>query len=578
MPRPRTLEARSEAAIATCAPDAPDRFVDLQVEVRHGEDCPRPGTLVGIVGGRWDKHESCFTGEPAATSVVIEILPGQIELMEAWFTWFRAYTSGSWVEWLAKYGPRPYSFWAVGGRRRGKTWIGVATVIVFAVALAGSMPWIVSEIEDDFICSGDGAEPNEIPRYWKSLLPRDWYDWDERELTISLINGSRVSLKSAHNPENTKKGESSYVFYNEAQKSAQGAYSNSRGAITDSGSIVFVGCNPPKVAVGYWVQDMVIKLRRGEVDGYLKEFTEKNPRVDESSLDSMSKEMSRREYLIEREGRFMGRTDIVLHEFEAGGDRGNVRDVPEAGDVTHDFLAKKLGLPLNRRVAWYAAVGMDFQMHPHMAAVVERYFFDPLDPTDALSWTVDEVVIEQGDEDDLVDGLEAIGLRGDECAVIADASGSWQQGDRKRGQKDGRGSWDMLRNRGWRNIFAPSPFSRANPLILERVAVANARIRSHDDRQHAFVSPHCVLTVEALAHWPNSKEGFPSRRSQWSHIGDAWTYPKFRLWPRKLKPRNPRRPIQTVNIHRRNDEAFAEDHGDRDEERGPRVPPRPGGR
>jgi hypothetical protein len=533
--------------------------------VRHGPDCPRPGTLVGVVGGRWDKFESCFTGEPAATSVVIEILPGQVEIMETWFCWFRAYTMGSWLEWTAKHGARPYSFWAVGGRRRGKTWIGVATVILFAVALAGSMPWIVSEVEDDFLCADRGAEKNEIPRYWKSLIPADWYDWDERELTISMINGSSVALKSAHNPENTKKGEASYVFYNEAQKSPQGAYNNSRGAIADSGSIVFVGCNPPKLAVGYWVQDMVVKLRRGEVDGYLKEFTERNPRVDENALDATAKEMSRRDYLIEREGRFMGRTDIVLHEFEAGGDRGNVRDAPDAGDVTDAFLTRHMGPTLRveagrgPRRPWVAAVGMDFQLFPHMAAVVLRFFYDPDDPLDALSWCVDEVVVDQGNEDDLIDGLEALGYSGADCAVIADASGDWQRADRKKGDIKGRGSWDMLRARGWRNIFTPSPWSKANPLILERVGVGNARLRSHDDRQHAFVEPHCVLTVEALSHWPNSKDGFPSRRSQWSHIGDAWTYPHYRLWPRRLrKKRGPKGspPMRTLDIHGRSESAF----------------------
>jgi hypothetical protein len=548
------MEARSEEIIEACAPDAPDRFIDLQFEIRHSEKCPRPGTPIGgTFGGRWDRTEHRFDGA-AATSVLIEVDPGQIELIETWVCWFRAYVSDDWTEWLARYGPRPFSFWAVGGRRKGKTWIGVATVALFAVALAGCFPWIVSEVEDDFIENDE----NEIPRYWRTIVPADWYTWDARELAITLVNGSRISLKSAHNPGNTKKGEASYVFYNEAQKAPQPAYNNARGAITDSGSIVFVAANPPQLAAGYWTQDFVLKMRRGEIDGYLKEFDQPNPRVVEGSLDAMAKEMSRRDYLIEREGRFMGRTDLVLHEFEAGSEHGNVREIPSVGDITDEFLRKKLGRPVNSKASWTCTIGMDFQLHPHVAAVIERYFYDELAPDDALAWTVDEVVIELGDEDDLIDGIEALGYRADECAVIADASGDWQQADRQRGKRNGRGSWDMLRSRHFRNIFTPSPWSKANPLILERTAVANARLRSHDDRQHAFVAPHCVLTVEALSHWPNSKEGFPSRRSQWSHIGDAWTYPKYRLWPRRLKRKGPGSPppIQSIDIHGRDDRAF----------------------
>jgi hypothetical protein len=510
--------------------------------------------LIGFpVGGRWDTLERRYV-DGAERTMVLTFHSGQVDTMEAWFRWLRGYVTGDWTSWTTHHGPRPYSFWCVGGRRRGKTYVGVACVLLFAVALAGCFPWIVSEVEDDFL------ENEEIPRYWRRFLPSEFYDWDDRELAITLVNGSRVELRSANNPQKLKLGEASYVFYNEAQKRGQTAYNNLRGAIADTGSIVYVACNPPQLAAGYWTQDMVEKLRRGEVDGYCKEFHEGNPHVHEASLDAMKKEMSSRDYAIEREGRFMARTDIVLHEFE-GGERGNVRPIPNLGEITDAFLRRKLpGKPISERpgqhVPWDAVIGVDFQLSPHMAACVERYYVDPDDDQDACSWTVDEAVIEAGDEYDLIDALESMGYRGHNCAVVADASGDWQQADRKRGKMNGRGSWDIFRERGWQNLFRPSPWSNANPLILERVAVANARLRSHDQHQHAFVAPHCLLTMEALAKWPNGREGFPSRRSIYSHIGDAWTYPKYRLWPRKLKksPKGP--PVTIVDIHGRDDRAF----------------------
>lgn len=551
-----TLEARSDRIIERSEPDAADRLVDLAIEVRQSEYCAHPGRLIGFrVGGKYDTLEHRFVG-PAETCAVIEADPGQIETFEAWFCWFRAYVTGEWADWHARYGARPYSFWTVGGRRKGKTWVGVACVALFAVALAGSFPWIVSAVEDDFL------ENEEIPRYWRRMVPADWYEWDEREMAIILVNGSRIELRSAHDPAKLKTGEASYAFLNEAQKKPQNGYDNLKGAIADSGSIVFVAANPPRLAVGYWTQDIVEKLRRGEVDGYLKEFHELNPHVHEAALDSMAKEMSARDYAIEREGRFMARTDIVLHAFETGS-KGNVQPIPNLGEITDEFLRRKIGRPkLDRpdhRIPWLAVVGADFQLAPHMAAVVKRYYMDSEDPADALSWTVDEVIVEQGDEDDLVDGLEALGLNGATTAVIADASGDWQQADRKRGKLTGRGSFDMFRARGWNNLYKPGAHSERNPLILERVAVGNARLRSHDARQHAFVAPHCVLTAEALQKWPNGKEGFPSRYSQYAHIGDAWTYPEFRLWPRQFKRREgggaPRR-VHVIDIHGRDDRGW----------------------
>jgi len=553
MPRP-VIQRLSQRIIESSEGGA-DRYLDLRLEVRLDQTTRSPGRLVGFpVGGRWDRLERRYVG-PGASSRVITIHDGQVESATVWFDWLRAYLSGSWSAWSARYGTRPFSKWDVGGRRKGKTYWGIGKVALFAVAVAGSYPWIVSEIETDF------QEEAELMRYWRRFVPTEWYEHNEREFYLQIANGTRVLLKSGHNPENTKKGEASYVFLNEAQKMSQQVFDNCRGAIADSGSLVDVACNPPKTAKGYWVQDMVRKLRRGEIDGVLKEYDGDNPHVVEGALDSMAKEMSRRDYLIERKGQFMARTNTVMHAF-IDGPGGNVRPTPELGEITDAFLRKKLGA--GRPFA--AVVGADFQLAPHMAAVVERYFVDPDEPDDAVSWTVQEVFVEQGDEDDLVDALEALGLSGADTAVIPDASGEWQQADRKKGQLTGRGSWDMFRARGWKHLFKPSPFSNANPLILERVAVANARLcrvddqAPHDylrDRRRAFVDPRCVTIIECLSKWPNDARGFPSRRSQWSHGGDAWTYPKYRLWPRRFKAKDSGGPaIEPVNIHGRDDRGW----------------------
>jgi hypothetical protein len=541
MPRPsiHRLSQRTIDSFET----GQDRFLDLRLEARLSQKSRTPGRLIGFpVGGRWDKLERRYVG-PGESSRVISLEDNQLELASVWFDWLHAYVTDDWRAYERRHGERPFSMWGVGGRRKGKSFFGIQSVALFSVAVAGSFPWIVSETEDDF------QEEAELMRYWRRFLPAEWYEVNERELYIQVINGTRVMLKSGHNPENTKKGESSYVFVNEAQKMAQAVYDNCRGAISDSGSVVTVAANPPKTAKGYWVQDMVRKLRRGDVQGYLKEFTEESPHVVGASLDAMAKEMSRRDYQIEREGRFMARTDMVMHAFEDG-ERGNVQPVPQLGEITGAFLKRKLGRP------FACIVGADFQLAPHMAAVVERFYADPDDPNDALSWTVDEVVVEQGDENDLIDALEGrLGLVGADVAVIADASGEWQQGDRKRGQMTGRGSYDMFRARGWKHLFKPDERSERNPLILERVAVGNARLRTADDRRHAFIAPGCVLTAEAISKWPNGREGFPSRRSQYSHIGDAWTYPKYRLWPRRHEAKGKPR-IELINLRQRDDAAF----------------------
>jgi hypothetical protein len=143
---------------------------------------------------------------------------------------------------------------------------------------------------------------------------------------------------------------------------------------------------------------------------------------------------------------------------------------------------------------------------------------------------VDEVAIDTGAEDDLIDALEAKGYRGDECAVIADASGEWQDAARTKG----RGSWDMLRRRRWHHLYKPDSMAERNPRVEERCATANARIRTADDRRHFFVVPELRQLAQALSRWPLNSVGTPSRHSEYAHRCDGATYPLCRFYPRRL--------------------------------------------
>jgi hypothetical protein len=505
------------------------------------------------VGGLWDRSEHRYVGE-ATKARVITVFEGQRETVEYWFDWLGTYLADDpeeWREFARRHGKRPFSLWAVGGRRRGKTFIGVPLLAAFAIAVPGSTPWCVAPTEDDFI------EGEELHRYWRRALPPSWYKWDERELQVQLINGSRVLLKSAHDGAKLKAGGIDYCFFNEAQKVAQLGFDNVMGGIADTGSICHVAANPPRDSKGFWVQDLVAAIEQGTLQAKLLDYRHENPHVVEEALDALKGQMSLRDYAIEREGRFMARPNVVMHEFEEGKD-GHVRPTPAIGEITGAVLRRLLGTAnVNGKPRdFLAVVGMDFQLKPFMVASVKKLFLDPLDPDDFISWTVAEYYVEQGDENDLVDALERDSWHGHECAVVADGTGDYQQADRKKGRITGQGSWDMLRDRGWSYLWAPAPWIKGNnPRVEERLLVANARLRSADGRMHAFVDPKCVKTIEDLKKWENDARGRPSRYSKHAHMGDAWSYPEFRLHPRRFISKVPGE-IKIVNIHRRDDRAY----------------------
>lgn len=547
-----------------------------------------PGEVIGVVGGVWDADERCWAREDATEARVWYISELQRASTVYFFAWLAAFISGEWAPFLATYGRRPFSVWTVGGRRRGKTWLGVRLLAAFCIACPNVRhpPWLVSPIETDF------AMLKELNRYWVEAMPPSWFEWvyTPREMFIQLVNGVRIMMYSAHDAEKLKDGATGFCLWNEPQKSngRQRALNNIRGGAADLGTLVWLAANPPRTADEYWIDEILEKLERGEVEGQLFDFRGDNPYVNEAALDSQRPEMTDRDYEIDRGGARMPRPDIVLHGF-VDGPQGNVRLRPVTGEVTEAFLKRKLGRPF----AAYA--GCDFQRYPHQAGIVERLFEDPLDPDDALSWTVGEVLAENGDENDLIDGLEALGLRGDDLlrclacgnerathivpdrcvrcgkltadgpgfelllatAIIGDASGAYQASDRKLTKQVGLKSFEMFRARRWRHLYKPDAKQERNPHVDERVAIANARLCSESDRRRrrAFIEPHCVQTIKAVKNWPNDKHRKPSRWSGFAHVGDAWTYPKHRLWPRDFVSKTGPQ-IDILNIHQRDERAL----------------------
>jgi hypothetical protein len=229
-----------------------------------------------------------------------------------------------------------------------------------------------------------------------------------------------------------------------------------------------------------------------------------------------------------------------------------VRDVPPHFiDITADVTRKHFGR------AFGYLVGMDFQKTPHMVGIVYKLFRDPADPAaEELAWIVDEVVVENADENDLVDGLEGLdrwlqpvvaqlevrrvagdGYRGwvatgDEpsspvhCCVVADASGWFQDGAHQKGKRSDR----ALAARKWTFAFKPQKDSDRNPEISERVKVTNTRLKA-GGRRRMFSCPHNVRTNKAMREWQNNQTtGAPNKYSDLAHICDAASYVIYRLF------------------------------------------------
>lgn len=503
MPK-NSAQALSIARLLEAERDSHERYVDLCIVLRvrgSGE------TLIRV-GGRWDKREKRYVG-PARRGKVVWVHKGQLPAARWFCEWLRRYVSGDWEGFR-----RVWSALFVGGRRGGKSHLGVVCLALFALTVPRSNVWAVSPAQE---------ETDELEQALLKLLPRRWFRYrGSPKYEFRLANGARIFLRSGAKPSTLKRGRCDFCLYNEGQNMTEKGFLQIRGGTSDSGSLTIVAANPPDTPGGLWVQDFYEGALAGKRKAEVFQFDPQlNPFITLQSLLDIADETDEKTYRREVLGEFVPIGDTVLY---AWSDAYSIADVPEHfEDITREFTKRHLGRAFDH------VIGADFQKSPHMAAAVFKVFVDPTDPKRTpLLWLIDEVIVEEADEDDLIDAIEERGYNPRTTGVIGDASGEWQDAERTRG----RGSFDWFRKRGWRFIYPPDPKMQKNPDIVERCKVGNSLLRSHSGNRRLFSCKRNARMNRSLKHW-EMKNGAPHRRSEFAHACDAVTYVCWRFFPRR---------------------------------------------
>lgn len=499
------------------------------------------------LGGRWDRVKREWTDDPVAKVAVLRITRGGAQEKAArWLaTWFRAHIAGDWSAF-------PRAIWSVllmGGRRSGKSHLACIALVLYAIAYPGAVVWAISPTQE---------ETAELEKALRKMMPSRWYTHRGtgagKVSTFTLPHGATIMLLSGFKASGLRRGRADLVLLNEGQNISHGAYVQVRAAVADTHGLVLIAANPPDKPQGRWVEEHYEGIVAGKIDGVEFGFNpEENPWVEIDALHSMAAEVDEITYDRDVLGLLRPIGNVVFPQYS---DRETRRAVPAHFlDVTLEMTREVLG----RALPWL--VLMDFQATPHMVGLVCKFFVDPDDATrDPLLWVLAEVTPENATEDDLVAALEeadrwapsgyedGAGYRGDECAVVMDASGFWQDGPHTRGKTS-----DLaLRAKGWRWLFKPQKDSDKNPDIMERVKSGRARLKTKDGRRHLFIAPTCSSTATAVKSWEN-RNGVPYRRSTFAHVCDALTYGTYRFFGRPKKPKGPAPTYDRVPLPRRDE-------------------------
>lgn len=543
-----------------------DRFVEMAFAIDYGD-----GRDPLRLGGRWDRLDDCYVSKAAKGDPgrAVRVHPGQRTAVEWFASWLSAHAfrrleegasepsllspevldampfemrvaldahlegrhaEGAAIADIAEHDlaidtdpAHAYAALFAGGRRGGKSWIAVALSVAYAVAFPRAIVWLVS---------ATNTTDDELQRYVLEMVPREWIDRETGE-GWELVNGSRLLLLSAYNPESLKQGEANLVVLNEGQRMAPRAYTLARGAIIDHAGLVIVCANPPVEAGDHqWVVDLAAEAqdqRRQAI--YLHFDSRLNPHIDRAALYALAAELDERTAAIEVWGEFRAAADAVAYNWL----RLENEKPPPIGvlpDVTEMFMAA-----LEEGEGIRQVVGLDVQRIPYIGGPVWNFFGVP-ERDMVLAWIVDEVVLEGGDEEDFCDALEAKGYVPDETLIVCDATAEYQHSRRRTTDQpppewQGRGSWSIIRQKGYRRIVAPDRnLRRKNPPIQDRIRAFTSLINAKGVRRMFADPKRAPQCCKAIREW-KIKHGTAHRTQYEAHLGDGISYVVIRFFPRR---------------------------------------------
>ena len=338
----------------------------------------------------------------------------------------------------------------------------------------------------------------------RRLLDLRWAEKiNESELSITLKNGSTISLKGTEDPDKLRGTSLSYVVIDEAAECKLDELWGEviRPALADQqGGALFIGTPKGKNNTFY---DLYVTAQELEGWSAFQYRTIDGGFVTAEEIESAKKDMSERQFRQEFLATFETANNQVAWSFNR--DVNIVEDIDFPTDVLH--------------------IGMDHNVNPSVCSIMVRN-------GDSM-YAIDEILMYSSNTNEMAEEIKNRYPRS-KIFVYPDPSGA-----ARRTSANGQTDHTILQNAGF-IVKAP----RKHDPVKDRINAANARLRSADAVSHAFIAKSCKYTIESLEKH-SFKQGtmIPDKETGYDHMFDAWSYCLAYLFPlrRAVQPQAPQR-------------------------------------
>ena len=383
----------------------------------------------------------------------------------------------------------------VAGRRFGKTFLSTAELISRALAKPNQNVWYIAPT---FRAARDIC--------WDMLtqqIPREYIaKTNETSLTVTLKNGSSISLKGAEKHDNLRGRAVDFVVLDEfADMRKEAWYEVIRPSLSgrgEQGAAVFIGT--PKGRNHFY--DLYGKGVDGDEGWKSYQYTTiEGGNVPPEEIASAKADLDERTFQQEYEAQFVNYSGIIYYSFKR-----------EESVVRHDG---------DRPVIH---VGMDFNLDPMSAVLMTR-------KGDTLH-VFDEIVMFGSNTDEMVAEIRT--RYGNGTIVIYPDPASRQ----RKTSAGGRTDLSILQNAGFEVRVRSS-----HAAVRDRINSVNSRLLSKDGHRRLFVDPKCKKVIESLERHTYKEGTSQPEKDGFDHMNDALGYAVEYLFPiRKAnKPQAPQR-------------------------------------
>ena len=330
----------------------------------------------------------------------------------------------------------------IAGRRFGKTFLSIRQLCFAAKEPNREVFYITSSYRSAKMIVWKPLKRRLLDLRWAAKV-------NESELSITLKNGSTISLKGAENPDSLRGPSLSYCVIDEmAEVDPDLFYEVIRPALADQqGGAMFIGTPKGK---GNWSYDL-FTMEENHEDWKSWQFkTIDGGWVKPEEIEAARKELDERTFRQEFEATFETFEGVVAYKF------------------SREHNIKTLPAPDLRTLH----IGMDFNTSPVTAAVYVQQGKE--------MYQIDEVHMLNSNTAEMA---QEISRRYPKSQIICYPDPAGQQ---RKTSASGATDFTILRNAGF-EVKAP----RAHNLVRDRINSYNARLCSSDGIRHLFID--CLL-------------------------------------------------------------------------------------